>query len=258
LAYSPSLLWKISSQNLKAESYLFGSIHTNDNRLEALKNLLIPFMQSCANCAVEVSIDEALAADLRGYHLLLSEQHHSLFINPAKWQKIDENLISHFGFELKQHEHLKPLVILNLILQRLFLGSDTQVLDEWIWEFGKSSFKNMFGLETIEDHYITLNKIPLALQYKLFFKAVKDPLKMQRRFEHLFKKYFEQDIRFMYRDAKKSSSGARHLLLKDRNIKMAHMIEQCILNGNTFSAVGAAHLYGQYGIIHLLQKKVLD
>lgn len=236
---------------------MFGSIHTNDNRLEVLKNLLIPFIQSCSNCAVEVSIDEAMKADLSRYHLLLSEQHHSLFINPAKWQKIDENLFRDFGFELKKHEHLKPLVILNLIILQLFIGSDSQVLDEWIWEYGKSSFKNMYGLETVEDHYFTLNKIPLALQYKLFFKAVKDPLKMQRRFEHLFKKYFEQDIRFLYRDAKKSSSGARHLLLRDRNIKMAQVIEHCVVNGNTFAAVGAAHLYGQYGIIRLLQKKGL-
>lgn len=198
-----------------------------------------------------------MEADLSGYHLLLSEQHHSFFINPTKWEKIEENLFKRFGFELKKHEHLKPLVILNMIIQQLFISSESQVLDEWIWEFGKASVKNMIGLETVEEHYITLNKIPLDVQYRLFFKAVKDPFKMQKRFDHLFKKYFEQDIRYLYRDAKKSSSSARHLLLKNRNIKMAQVIDQCIESGNTFAAVGAAHLYGQFGLIRLLQKKGL-
>ena len=61
-----------------------------------------------------------LAADLRDITCCYLNSITPCLLILQKWQKIDENLISHFGFELKQHEHLKPLVILNLILQRLF------------------------------------------------------------------------------------------------------------------------------------------
>ena len=106
----------------------------------------------------------------------------------------------------------------------------------------------MFGLETIEDHYITLNKIPLALQYKLFFKAVKDLLKMQRRFEHLFKNTLNKIFGLCTEMPRKVRPVRGIYCSRIEILNMAHMIEQCILNGNTFSAVGAAHLYGQYGI----------
>ncbi|MEO6190534.1 MAG: TraB/GumN family protein [Saprospiraceae bacterium] len=254
MAYTKSLLWEIKSKE-HVVSYLFGSIHIGGFALSKLKSSITPYIQSCDSCATEINIKEATLLDLSDYQLLMSNVDPRHYISIKKWEKLHQNLLTKFDFDLHSVQHFKPLIILNLLVQKLYVNSNEPILDEWIWEYSFSINKNMQGLETVQDHYDTLNKIDLKEQYRIFYKSLSNNTQFRKKFAKLFEFYKKQDIRYLYKQAKRSSGKAKHLLLTDRNEKMTNVLESLLQKGSVFAAVGAAHLYGKNGMLNLIKSK---
>ena len=254
MAYTKSLLWEIKSKE-QVLSYLFGSIHIGGFELCKLKSSITPYIQSCDTCAIEINIKEASLEDLSHFQLLMSNVDPGHYINTKKWEKLHQTLFTKFDFDLHSVQHFKPLIILNLVVQKLYLNSNEPILDEWIWEYSLSNNKDMQGLELVQDHYDILNKVDLKEQYRIFYKSVSNNTQFRRKFTRLFDYYKKQDIRYLYKQAKSSLGNAKHLLLTDRNEKMTNVLERLLQKGSVFAAVGAAHLYGKNGMLNLIKSR---
>jgi hypothetical protein len=51
-----------------------------------------------------------------------------------------------------------------------------------------------------------------------------------------------------------NNQGLYSTLIEERNIEMSKVLDSCLKNGKVFCAVGAAHLYGNLGMIQLLRQ----
>ena len=58
LGHSQSLLWKVSGNGLDKPSYLYGSIHIQDNRVFSFDTTVITTLLSCEAFAMEILMDE--------------------------------------------------------------------------------------------------------------------------------------------------------------------------------------------------------
>ncbi len=254
MAYVKSLLWELEGLGGK-KSYLFGSIHLSSQLLDALQIELVDYIHKCEVCALEVNIDSASSQDLSEYNQYLYFHYNYNGSKEKKWEKVRKNITSVIDLDFENLIHFKPLVLQNLVFNQMFSNNESIVLDEWIWQFAKSQKKDTEELETIKEHYQVLNEIPINKQLSMLYSSVRNISKLKKSFKKLLEHYLDQDIRFLYQNAKKNSGAARHLLIHKRNIKMTEKLNSIIQSYSVFAAVGAAHLYGKYGMIHLLKSK---
>ena len=69
------------------------------------------------------------------------------------------------------------------------------------------------------------------------------------------KYYLDADLRSLYIYTKKSLGKSRNHLLYKRNERLADRMVTIGKESSLFAAVGAAHLWGKFGVIRLLKKK---
>lgn len=250
--FKPSLLWEI--QNEKSNSYLFGSLHLASDRFEKLQLALAPYIQSSEVCAIEINLEHAELFDLNEFHNLKEGESHFSYISEKNWNKLCSQVRRHLDYDLNEMKNLQPFVVLNLLLQRLYSNVEGGILDEWIWNHAKENQKILDGLEDLKEHYDTLHKIPMKIQFKLLEDSISDFPSFKRKMSKLLHAYLEQDIRRLYLQAKKYTGAGRNILLKERNIKMTDKLIKLMKVNSVFSVAGAGHLYGQYGMISLLKK----
>ncbi|MEP7195824.1 MAG: TraB/GumN family protein [Saprospiraceae bacterium] len=179
MTYKPSLLWELSSSN-GPKSYLFGSIHISGVGLDQLKKSLTTYIQSCDTCALEINLEELSEFNLSEYQFLEVNDSPLNYIQVKKWNRLAKQLSLNYNFDLEEVKNLKPLLLLNLIIQKFCSETGEVILDEWIWTYAKSQLKRIVGLESIEEHYGVLSKIKLSSQYKMLYQSLSNLPKFKK------------------------------------------------------------------------------
>lgn len=253
MPYKPSLLWEITKEDQET-SYLFGTLHLAIERFDVLQKAIEPFIDACKICALEINLEHASQFDIKELHSIPQGINVHDFIPEKKWNLMQNQIQKNVNLDIDQMKTLQPFIILNLVLQQMFNHENTKILDEWIFENAQNSSKILTGLEDLKEHYNILHKIPLKIQYELIMNSFFQYSNFKKKMKALIESYLQQDIKNMYHQAKNFSSSAKKILLKERNLSMTDRFDQLMQQNSTFAAVGAGHLYGQFGLISLLKK----
>lgn len=251
-----SLLWKISGNGLKENSYLFGTIHMickdkfyMDERIEkafASSNVL------------------AMELDMADPNLMAEMQ--QLSVNPGfaniKGEFSDEQAVAldkflkdSYGAGLDQLGVLKPMVLSSMVLVKMLPCTEQSSYEIFFTEKAKSQDKPVKGLETVAFQMGVFDQIPQKLQIDELGKMVTDPEGMDE-FDKLVGAYLDQDIGRLYDLITENDMFReyRNLLLEDRNKNWIPKIEEMVKEQATFIVVGSGHLGSETGIIALLRK----
>lgn len=251
------LLWKIEGERLPACSYLFGTMHVQDERAFALTGQVLPLIDACAAFAAEFHLEE-LRVPASSQRLMMPEGE-SLedYISPHKFSKMRRIILKATGIELKMMKNLLPFTIVNLIGAEMLLAERPEHLDAYLWNYASESCKSMHGIETFEQQLKTLERIPINKQVKMLAGAVRNISGYRRKMEHFARLYERGELSVLHKLMRKSAGGLRKQLLYDRNLVMAQRIEDLAGQASLFAAVGAGHLPGGKGLIRLLKKRGL-
>ena len=247
-----SLLWKITGNNLKKPSYLYGTMHVSNKiafRLddvfyEALDNAEYVALESDPNLWLDYYMDNKNAIDIN---------------NSTKKGFYKQS----FGFEQPTQQHLAGMLafdaqMLNSVLYRTEIVSqdfqEETYLDMFIYQTGKKFHKNFVALEDIEqaEYLVSKSKNNMLKEEPdgwLIKKLQKDSY-----YNLLQNAYRERNINFIDSLQKAYYTG-EHLkyMLYERNKIMANGIHTTVHKGSTFVGIGAAHLAGEQGVIALLR-----
>ncbi len=220
------LLWQISGKGIKKPSYLFGSYHSNDNRLFKFS-------------------DSTYAALLNADAVVLEADIYSLF---TEYDPRVENITLQFDGSGKPYTSDKKASLTKY-------GSEDgrpQFLDAYFQQVAYNAHKRFFPLESVEEQLEAYENIT----YHNFKEYSLNTLSLSQ--ENILQTYLTGDIENM-REMLKSqlaiSGNAYNLLITNRNIIMANGIDSLCRKQGLFVAVGAAHLAGPEGIIQLLRNK---
>jgi uncharacterized protein YbaP (TraB family) len=125
-------------------------------------------------------------------------------------------------------------------------------------EMAQNTGKETSGLETIDFQINLFDEIPYEVQAKMLVDALRSAdSEGDDEFKKMTKMYIDQDIQAMVKmiaDEGSSVSGFEDKLVSGRNKNWIPLIIEDAKKSQTFFAVGAGHLAGPEGVIHLLRK----
>jgi uncharacterized protein YbaP (TraB family) len=255
-AFSQSLLWRISSDKLDEDSYLYGTIHIQDKRVFAYGKEVSDAFNSSKAYAMEVVIDEIPQDEMKALMLLEKKTLKDLY-SEEDYQILDKYCKEKMGMGIAIFDKMKPFFLSSQLMQMDLPKDMPLALDADFLSKARKSDKIILGIEKLKDQLGAIDKIPLEDQARMLLESIKDTNAMGNTFEMMIEAYTsfdEEALQKLFADTTLPKEFEKELLIK-RNKGMAKNIAKFVKKQSTFNAVGAAHLYGEKGVVALLRKK---
>ena len=250
-----TLLWSVQFPEAEKPSFLFGTMHVQDKQAFTFIEKAYRTIELCDKIALEFDLDEVPQHVDPQLIRLPAGQTLDQLIRPKAFNKMRAQLLKSYQIDLWQLRFFTPMFVSNTITSLLLAKDMPFALDEQLWLYAKQKGIPGFGIETYQEQLAILNRIPLDQQLKALVMMVKHISAYRKKIKRMAEQYATADIYQIYKSAKKSASGVRHLLLYDRNAIMADRISQQAKIQAVFFAVGAGHLAGGKGVLRLLKHK---
>jgi len=252
-ATEKGLFWKLESPS-GITSYLFGTMHTDDNRIlnfspnveSALKNSDLFLMET-----------EPLANPSS----LMMDHDLSIYLNEAEFDKVRE-LADFHSMHIGAAMRMKPwllAVVFDLPKPQTEFEQDNMLMAR-----AEELDKEVKGIESGAEHFGVMDNFSLDDQLIMLRAVLKRPQEeKESNFEKLMSAYLEGDSEKIARlDAKMTGSilpaalwaRMKAKLLDERNLLMANRTIEYANSKPTFIAVGASHLAGDDGLISAFKK----
>lgn len=259
-----SLLWKIEGNNISAPSYLYGTIHMIDSKDYFLPRGTMSAIDASDQMVFEIDMNEmndmgsimelmskAFMKDGKTLSDLLSEDDYKLV--KAHFEKM--------GLPLMMLERIKPAFLTVFAYDIDPSGMQNGSIKSYEMEFfelAKNTNKPVSGLETLEFQMGVFDAIPYEDQATMLVDAIKagnadnDDFKMM---VDMYKNQLINDMVTMIADDDAMGGENEDVLLTGRNKNWIPVMANLMSTQRVFFAVGAAHLAGETGVIHLLREQ---
>lgn len=253
-----ALLWKITGKDLKAPSYLFGTVHiTCDATLsEPVKKAL----EETAQLYLEIDMADPML-QLKMVSQMMLEDNGSLkkMLSDADYGVIDKLFTDKMGMSLDALQTVKPLFLSMMLLPHL-LDCPIQSFEQELLAVSAAQNEPVFGLETVENQLKALASVPVQEQLEELLKSAKNNLDRDAaELQKVMEVYRSQDIEGLLKMSLESENTTTSKytadLLDKRNRNWIPVIAAAAAQKPTFFGVGAAHLPGDEGVIKLLRKQ---
>lgn len=255
-----SLLWEISGKNLKQPSYFLGTMHLMCAEDAELSTNVKALIKQVDRVYLEVDMDNA-GELLYGIIDLSGNNGNSLenTLSITDYQKV-KTFFEKFqpGLPCSVLEKQPPLMI-SASLYELLLpceqknGVEMKIIDE-----AYKARKETRGLETISFQAAIFDSIPYADQAADLVSTIDSLEKYQKSIQEMLQVYKNQDIEKLYNlSINDESATAKYmdLLLYSRNRNWVSLFPGIAKDSSTLFAVGAGHLGGEKGVLHLLKQQ---
>ena len=253
-ATEKGLFWKMESPAGKV-SYLFGTMHTDDNRVADVT----PAMESAIK-SVDIFVMESESSNDESAFLM---QKGSLAdkITEAEFEQVRalaDFHVMHLGAAMQMKPWLLA-VIFDLPKPQTPFAQDNLLMRK-----AQDSEKDVVGIETSKAHFGIMDDFSMDEQMVMLRAVLKrTPEQKEADFERLMAAYLEGDSDKISALDEQITGGMlpqalwakmRKKLLDDRNIAMANRTVEMANATPVFIAVGASHLAGDSGLITAFKK----
>jgi uncharacterized protein YbaP (TraB family) len=267
------LLWRIDKPNV-APSYLFGTIHSTDDRAVALARQAAVYAGKARVVATELAglTDDNSRAELAGqmFARALSPEDDTLAsaVTPAEHAEIDRFLATR-GLQAEMAHHMRPW----------FLAAMTGIpaceaerqerkmpeVDAIIARAGEEPGAKTIGLETAEEQTDALAAIAPSLAARILLSSARRPDMDADVYATMLGRYAVKQpaevlpvvdaVGSLSDDERKAQDEFSALLVDKRNAVMADRVAPLLADGNAFIAVGALHLVGKNGLVERIRRQ---
>ncbi|MBK8108991.1 MAG: TraB/GumN family protein [Saprospiraceae bacterium] len=266
--YAPlekSLLWEISGPGIKQPSYLYGTIHMIPSDDYFLPKGTLSAIEASQNMVFEIDMkdmsDVSALFGMMGKIFMKDGVTLKTLLTTEEYQLV-ENHFKDMGLPLFFLERIKPMFLSAFATGDMNPNSlkDGSIKSYEMEFYEISQDRNMTtgGLETIDFQVSVFDSIPYKEQAKMLVESLKTLDEDNGELDKLVALYKAQDIDAMVNTMSSESSELapyEDILLNGRNKTWIPQIIQQAKLQTTFFAVGAGHLAGSNGVIHLLRKE---
>lgn len=257
IAFEKGLLWRIERKGVAA-SYLFGTLHHDDERVTLLAPPVQRAFSQSKRVALELVNDDESVDKFRRA-MVRKEPRLPTLLGDAEWPRYDALLAAH-GLPRDARPHLKPWAAMLILVRPP--ESPGMILDNLLLIDARNRGKPVTTLETIEEQIAALNDLPADTQLALLRHAAENYDGIQQSFDPLLAAYLARDLHRIWQINGEMMSGGEAMeshnalflenLLYQRNRRFVDRLLPLIEQGRTFAAFGALHLYGPRGVPALL------
>lgn len=253
-ATEKGLFWKLESPT-GVTSYLFGTIHTDDNRVADLSNNVLDAIKKTDTFLMEAEPNQDTTS------LMLTDGNVAELLTSDEFDQVRELAdfhVMHMGAVMKMKPWLLA-VIFDLPKPQTEFSQDNLLMAKSV-DFGK----DVKGLETSIEHFSIMDNFSMDEQLVMLRAVLKrTPEQKEADFERLLAAYLVGDSDKLTALDEQITGGMlpisiwskmRKSLLDDRNLTMAKRAIPLALEKPVFVAVGASHLAGDNGLISAFKK----
>lgn len=265
----PSLLWQITSEETTDTSYLFGTMHSTNERVHQVGDTVVHWLHQCDAVALELDMDEVNPFGMIKAMMMKDTKLKDLYENEEDYKKVKKYAKEKLGLMtvIFNVEKIKPLYTATLLSEMENVdikgaAGRPNTLDMRLEKLGKANDKVVIGIETAEEQLGAIDEIPLSEQAKMLLAMTEDKDKKKNTMNDLDEMvtvYTSQNLDSLlafYENQKEDLPGNfEEALLTKRNYTMAHRVDSLLHLRSTFVAVGAMHLPGEHGLIELLRER---
>lgn len=253
-----SLLWKISGKDLEKPSYLFGTIHMICPDDLVMKDYFQSTLAKTEQLVLELDMDEpSLMMEIQKYGVNEDMKNISSEMTEEEQKIVNDWFQKNYMAGLQQLGIMKPFVLTSMVIPKYMDCPQPQSYEAVFMQMAKKDSIEILGLETVEQQFAAVDKIPRQKQIKMLIESITDSTESKEEFNKLVSAYQNQDLNSMYKIGKESPQYAdmEGALLIERNSSWVDPMQALMKKKSTFFAVGALHLSGEEGVIHLLRKE---
>lgn len=272
LPQSSMLFWQVTDPETGGMLYLMGSIHTADDSIYPLPQVVTEAYQHADSLAVEADIlalenDPAAlaeAAALMVYTDGTTIRDHL----PADLYQAAKKRLSDAGAYNAAYEWMKPgmwsSALDNLALDAAGLDSDKGV-DLYFLKQAARTGKRIIEIESVMAQYEMLAGFSDETWAMLMQPAVDDPAGQAEEAKKMyslwksgdfdaFSAYVAEEPEGLSQKEQQLYAAYQREMIDDRNVGMAQKAIELLKSGETcFFIVGAAHMAGETGVVSALQ-----
>lgn len=253
-------LWRISGPGSGPASYLFGTVHSNDDRAYQFGDSVLPALDRVNLVVGELDFEKD-QGDLPG--LLAAAQlpeGRTLkdYYRKREWKRVEAALKARLGPLQGLAHRLRPFFILTMLDGTGQDGTHERVLDAELQHRARRNGQVVAGLETPFEQLAAMDVMPLERQADILLENLEKE-GTEDELDGLLDAYAAQDLDRLISIMEESKALPPELhasLIIDRNSRMAHRMDSLLRSGTTcFFAVGAGHLPSSTGLIAAMLKR---
>jgi uncharacterized protein YbaP (TraB family) len=264
--FDQGLFWKIEKDG-EYVGHIFGTLHMNDERIGAIHDKVTKTLDASKSFAMEAFPSDHYWNPYQGGQLIKNDmvlprgETLDQLVGAKTYKKI-EAALTDLGMDAKFVKTLRPWAAMRSFAIRA--DNDNVILDYALLERAAEQRKELFQVESIEEFIVTLQEMPLDAQIALLEFTVASFSTMRSIVDDMLNAYLKQDLEAMYKistrfipdDPENEKWRAIYLkhVVEIRNIVMQHYMRAPMRQRETFIAVGALHLYGEKGVLALMEK----
>ncbi len=259
-----SLLWKVSGKGLKKSSYLYGTYHLVPSGFLPAEGKVMQAFQSSSGVIVEVELDSSM---MQKAAMMAYMPNHKLseLMAETDYGLLADELKTTSGYDVKMFEQVLPITLSLMLSMSYSMEAapwlkelDGTPLDGYFVAEGRKSGKNILSLESVDEQMKLLYQTDSPeKQAKELAQMVREKEDMRRLSADVINNWRSENIDEMaaVSASMMDSFGGQEAMLTDRNARWMDVLPKQFKKGSQFVAVGALHLTGDDGLIHLLRAK---
>ncbi len=265
LLHGQGMLWQVEREDA-APSYVFGTMHVSDPRVLDLPPAVMEAFAGSRTVAFELLLTEEVLLRLGQAIILTDGRTLEAIIGPDLFDQA-ARIAAGYGIGRRQMQVFKPWALMTVFvlppdeLARITDGRPP--LDLWLQIEAQQRGKLLYQLETVDEQIDLFDAMPEADQTAMLRQVVADHDMIDTWFETMTQHYLEEDIGAIHAMMVEQMAGYDQRLVESfirrfivaRNERMVKRMAGMLGRGNAFIAVGALHLPGETGILHLLEQQ---
>ena len=260
--FAHGILWRVSRDGV-APSYVFGTIHVADPRVLDLPEAVGRALGRSRRLYVETQLGAREEArffeaeqfdDGRRLEPLIGAEAYAGVAAELRRRNVPDDVIA----------RIKPwAALVNLTVQPDDYASAT--MDQEIAAIARAHGARVLGLEGIEEQIAVFERIPLETQIALLKHALAHRDELAAMIEPTIQAWMRRDLAGVHaaseRVGQRYPEMAEHYrilyrsVVENRTVVMAHRLFIPLREGRAFVAVGANHLYGERGLLALIEEQ---
>jgi uncharacterized protein YbaP (TraB family) len=258
-SFDRGLLWRIEKRGTAA-SYIFGTVHLADARATTLPAAVSKELDAAQSFTMEIALDPANIVELVA-RMVYEDGRLPAIIGDDLFAQVVP-LLAEIGIPSEFARRFKPWAA--MLMLAIPPQKPDEVLDYKLHGIASQQGKRIHYLETVDDQVAAFEGMKIADQVALLRYAVQTHGELKATTGRLLEAYLQRDLGLMWRISESGAEGRPDLkvlnaiftqrLLFDRNTRMAAGMQPQLKAGRAFIAVGALHLYGDKGVLRLLQR----
>jgi uncharacterized protein len=183
---------------------------------------------------------------------------HSLkdLMNDADYAFLSSYVKDSLGMPMMLFNRLKPITLMSLLYTKVLPCSNSESYEQTMMTMAKQQKKDIKGLERVEDQMGVFDKIPDSVEAQMILEMIRKMPEQRTQFAEMVKAYKNEDLGSLSEEMSESPEwrGYEDILLVNRNRNWIPVMESAMKTGSSLFAVGAGHLPGKEGVIHLLRQ----